>query len=111
MFQLKVHICDDSVQSDLLHKTYYNLAFSFSAPLSLFERIALPARLTLSLPSFWLIHQPMLTISSKSGLPATEYGDVCSAYSTSSVATLPVAPGEYGQPPRPPTEESMVRIP
>ena len=30
---------------------------------------------------------------------------------TFSVETLPFAPGEYGHPPRPPTEESKVLIP
>ena len=39
------------------------------------------------------------------------YGEDFKAYTTSSVATFPVAPGEYGHPPRPPMEESMVRTP
>jgi len=34
-----------------------------------------------------------------------------SMYTTSSVATFPVAPLAYGHPPRPPTEESTVLIP
>lgn len=32
-------------------------------------------------------------------------------WTRSSVATLPVAPGAYGQPPSPPTEQSNVRMP
>ncbi|KAJ0947097.1 hypothetical protein HanRHA438_Chr01g0011371 [Helianthus annuus] len=34
-----------------------------------------------------------------------------SIYTTSSVATLPVAPFAYGQPPRPDTDESTTLIP
>src|SRR6266550_998959 len=78
-------------------------------------RIALPARLSLARPRASLIHHPISTISLRSTvpprLPTTRYGESLSAYSTSSVATFPVAPGEYGHPPSPPTDVSIVRIP
>lgn len=71
--------------------------------------IAFPALLALGFPISPVIHSPISAIASKS--TPVFIPRLSRKYSTSSVATFPVAPGLYGQPPRPPTLESNVRIP
>ncbi|OMH84315.1 hypothetical protein AX774_g2163 [Zancudomyces culisetae] len=61
------------------------------------------------LPSSLDIHTPVLTSSSRS-IPV-ENPRPSNKYTTSSVATFPLAPLAYGQPPSPATDESTTLTP
>ena len=73
-------------------------------------RLATPARELFLRPIWRTIQSPARTTCAKSTPECTP--SPSSMYTTSSVATLPEAPGPAkGQPPSPPTEESMVATP
>ena len=71
--------------------------------------MALPALEPLARPNSFEIQAPVRLISFRS-MPVVA-PRLCRQCTRSSVATLPVAPFEYGHPPNPPTLLSKVRIP
>ena len=72
-------------------------------------RNAVDTRLCVSRPSFRLI-QSDTPINARRSTPVST-PEPCSMYTTSSVATFPVAPTAYGQPPSPLTDESTTATP
>src|SRR5450830_704602 len=74
-----------------------------------FARMALPARLEPLRPRNCEMNWPASTTMSRSTPVSTP--SPCIMYSTSSVATLPVAPLAYGQPPSPDTDEWKILMP